>query len=228
MFAGGFFSSRNRVLWRALLASLGCHVVLLLDIPKRLPMLFGASIGNETVAQHRVLARLNEPVQRSDAVPKATTGNPILAGQSEVRHDPSNPSARRVANLPRDRVHAAKNTSGAIRSLDTAPDAPSISEDVVQAYRLEIARRLKGRWRYPHLAREKAWEGSVELMVTYPNTLSRPLVHVAISSGYPLLDDAALNMVDEQLQLIPPPRHEDTRSVQISLRLNFQLDAGNH
>jgi protein TonB len=94
----------------------------------------------------------------------------------------------------------------------------------LRQYRLSVAvaaKRFKG---YPALARERAWEGAVEITVGYDSMLPGPQVAVAATSGIPLLDKQALSMVSQAVRITPLPEGLHGRNFSIRLPVIYSLE----
>lgn len=105
------------------------------------------------------------------------------------------------------------------------PPSPGLDAESLRSYRLALAREARRSRRYPARAIEAGWSGTVELRVSASPGLGAPLVRVdlAKSSGYPVLDDAALEMMREALPsaAIPAPLRE--RAFSVDLPILFEL-----
>jgi TonB family protein len=102
--------------------------------------------------------------------------------------------------------------------------------DVIKKFGLSISRRVgktvndKGHDRvYPRLARERKWEGVTQVAVEY-NGGKPKSPRIAKSSGFPLLDQRAVELVQEVLPEMTPPTALRKRSqFTVTLPIVFKL-----
>jgi protein TonB len=117
---------------------------------------------------------------------------------------------------PPDVARAAPSTS-------PAPSAPSVDEDVLARYRLEliaVARRYK---RYPRAAMDNQWEGAAEVaMVIGANGMIRDMT-ISQSSGHALLDRQAIDMFRKAKPLVPIPEALRGREFRVTLKAIYSL-----
>lgn len=130
---------------------------------------------------------------RAPLPPPATTGTgPAPAGAPAIPEAvPSAPHA--VAPPSGGTMGDAAAVGGAIGSAD---------QDLYRGTLARHARRLK---RYPPLARERGWQGTVEIEVSAHHGAAGPLFRVQRSSGYALLDQQALELMAQAARLVVLP-----------------------
>lgn len=215
-----------------LVVSLGGHLILLLGfdadrllIPLRIssaPLVAtlagpGLQVAKERAATEAMRpSQLSHPKQSNRATRKtaklvpAETG--VLVGAaSSVSRDLNNGGAE---------SHSPGEGSA---SLPASLEGASI--DAVRRYIFLLvpeARRFK---RYPALARDHGWEGSVEVAIS----LSRkegiaPAIALTRSSGFPALDEQALSMIGQAVQLVAVPELLRGKAVVVPLPIKFSLD----
>ena len=104
-----------------------------------------------------------------------------------------------------------------------APSAPSVDEDVLTRYRLQLiaaARRYK---RYPRAAMDNQWEGAAEVaMVIGADGMIREMT-VSQSSGHALLDRQAIDMFRKAKPLVPIPAALRGREFRVTLKAIYSL-----
>jgi protein TonB len=115
---------------------------------------------------------------------------------------------------------ATSSASSSERPVGATRDGVAV--DTLSQYRLALgleARRFK---RYPRLARERGWEGRVELRI---QVLSNGLVVPSVQrgSGFAVLDEQALEMLERAVRATPLPEGLRGRSLQIELPISFSL-----
>lgn len=104
---------------------------------------------------------------------------------------------------------------------EPAPATPSRHEAVAvdTAAVLNAARlRLQQHFRYPLLARRRGWQGEVLLGFQLSARGQITDIRVARSSGYPLLDRAAVNSL-RQVGSLPTPRQQLDLQLPVIYRL---------
>lgn len=107
------------------------------------------------------------------------------------------------------------------------PSAPPTSEGLdpegLRGYRLALARESKRFKHYPSQAVDAGWEGTAEVQVKLGAGGIFQGVHLARSSGHPVLDEAALAMLGEALPATPVPAALHERAFAVSLPVVFEL-----
>ncbi|MDE2585428.1 MAG: energy transducer TonB [Betaproteobacteria bacterium] len=103
-----------------------------------------------------------------------------------------------------------------------APVRESVSADAMRQYRLALGSEARRYKRYPRLARERGWEGVVEVTVHLgPAGASASLGH---GSGFTALDDQAVEMIAQAARQTPVPEGLRGKDVSFSLPVQFSLD----
>lgn len=98
-----------------------------------------------------------------------------------------------------------------------------VSADGLREYRLALAREARRLKRYPLLAREKGWEGTVQVTAVFAGAL-QPAVTLSQSSGHPVLDEQALAMITRAVQVAELPESLRGRSFRVLVPVQFSLD----
>ena len=92
---------------------------------------------------------------------------------------------------------------------------------------MEIQRRVgkivseRGEQMYPRLARERKWEGTTQVSVEYAANGKLKRVTVATTSGHVVLDQKAIEMVQEVLPDVP--RELRAKNFTVRLPILFKL-----
>lgn len=94
---------------------------------------------------------------------------------------------------------------------------------VLAAYRQALIQAALGYKRYPPLARERGWEGIVELSVVVLPRHPTPVLTVSRSSGYALLDEQALEMMSRAVRRLPVPEALQSVRGSFAVPIRFQL-----
>ena len=120
---------------------------------------------------------------------------------------------------------AASPAAGGGERGAAAPAREDASGDALRQYRLALALEARRFKRYPRLARERGWEGTVEVVVLVggPAGLAGT-VQLQRSSGYGLLDDQGLEMLNRALAATPLPEALRGRELRLVLPIEFKLE----
>ncbi len=105
-----------------------------------------------------------------------------------------------------------------------AVDAEDISVDGVRQYRLNLAREARWLKDYPRGARERGWEGVVVVVVNTVAGVGVPVVSLSQSSGYDVLDQAALDLVGQSVGTATMPESLRGRQFALTLPIHYRLD----
>lgn len=230
------------MLFRTLLVSLLCHLVLLSswpfaerssssgELPKiPLQVVRIAGVGAEVtdfVRPERARGRPVEQVSRA-AKNKLT----LASGKGAARSDPLPASIsplRERAALPTAGMPATATESvapapeGAGRAPPASAEAPSL--DVLRQYRLALAREARRHKRYPALARERGWEGMVTIAIQVPLAGAAPQLSIGRSSGNDYLDALALEMMAQSVRALDLPDGLKGRGFVIEVPVRYALD----
>jgi len=121
---------------------------------------------------------------------------------------------------------SASAVSGPAAAAGTGPADGAISADRAlanarDAYTAELYHIIKKYFVYPALARRRGQEGKVQLSFTVGDDGRAQDIKVAGSSGYSLLDRAAVQTI-QKIPLPPPPR----RAMQIPVTIVYRLEEG--
>ena len=120
----------------------------------------------------------------------------------------------------------AEVVSGEAAPASTAGvgQAEQLNLDGVRQYRLNLAREARRFKRYPDLARERHWEGIVVLVVTTVAGGKVPQVTLSQSSGFDLLDQAALELLELAVQTAVLPENLRGHQFGLTLPIHYRLD----
>ncbi|MDR1935538.1 MAG: energy transducer TonB, partial [Candidatus Accumulibacter sp.] len=105
-----------------------------------------------------------------------------------------------------------------------APARDETGADDLRRYRLALkasAERLK---RYPPLAREQGWEGSVEIALDFRPPAAEPELSLAASSGKKILDEQALETLRQAVRRTDLPESLKGRDFRILQVVSFNLE----
>lgn len=105
-----------------------------------------------------------------------------------------------------------------------AVQAEDVSVDGVRQYRLNLAREARRFKDYPRGARERGWEGIVVVVVNTVAGVGVPVVSLSQSSGFDVLDQAALDLVGQAVGTATMPESLRGRQFALTLPIHYRLD----
>ncbi len=147
------------------------------------------------------------------------------ADQSTVRND----IHRKKAAPVKKRIPATPQQSTADKKNDSAPDsAPAMqkarsSAPTPDLFLSKIRSLIERKKYYPRLARRLSHEGTAVLRLVIAANGSIDELHLLQSSGYSLLDKAALDAV-KKAGPFPSPRDSERGSISLTIPLHYCLD----
>jgi len=158
--------------------------------------------------------------------PHVTTNRPSpvrsARKESSRRHD--NPSHETTATQPVT-TPQAENTPAKGQSSPAAAGMETARQTAEEKLHNSILRLVSSRFNYPLLARRKGWQGVVKLQVHIESNGRISRLHVEQTSGYPVLDRAAL----QSLQLASVPDAEQWmqgQAIDIIIPVEYRLVGG--
>jgi protein TonB len=214
----------------ALSAALHATVLLVVGWPETR---IGSAAG---VLQVSMTYRAPAAVASSPAVAPAETSTRRAAPHANMRHPvsastPVKTRVHRSADPPREITAAAPVTRAAAEPRNSAASAPSspVTDSVPQGteehLRASILRLLSSRFHYPVLARRKGMQGIVKLQVRIESDGRISHLQVQQTSGYPVLDQAALESL--QLASVPDaPQWMNGQAIDIIIPVEYRLVGG--
>ena len=163
------------------------------------------------------LQAFSEPVQPAAATPIRTQDvSPTRTVTEPVKGQPKSsiPEPRPV-NTDTDALPAAVADTQAV-------SGQRHDVDTVHTLRSELVSALQARFRYPRRAQKRGWEGTVVISLRIMPDGQLADVHVANSSGVPVLDRAALRSLSE----VSVSRHVawlDGREIDMLIPVEYRL-----
>ena len=233
--------SSRRTLVQALIVSLLIHAVILLRVVGLSPVQLDAPAAtiNVVVRQEkrgeppRPVSPLTtkppveavkplSPVFRSTAtkqivVPESSSSVTSVAPSAQPEVRDSSPHAPLVTSAP--------SLAGGVSTTEAAPALvrESVSADDLRHYRLSLATAAKRFKRYPALARERGWEGTVDVAINGNSLLPEPEIVLLRSSGHTLLDEQALAMMTQAVRATNLPEGMRGRNFRVQQTMEFSL-----
>jgi periplasmic protein TonB len=223
----------------AFLGSLVLHVSVLVPFRFAAPSqeLAGHVAGPAVMA--RIVSRPGDAQKESD-LPAARVAPPRDEVTPMESEGDSRPKVARERTDPVNFRDSSRSTAtGSAAVADSAPVAPARSAgsggeaavrldeanpDGIRQYRLNLAREARRFKSYPGVARERGWEGDVVVVVNTVAGAQLPQVALGQSSGRALLDEEAVNLVEQAVRSATIPDSLRGRSFALTLPIQFRLD----
>lgn len=181
-----------------------------------------------------------QPEKRDSHRPSAPTSvhptllapQPVLAVQNKAAPTQtapaSPPSPPAAAAMPAVAVDskASAPARGQEAPVGAAPEVGASVADVngVRQLRLALSAAMAGHKFYPRLARERGWQGEVQLRLSIYGD-GRPVrIQVAHSCGHGILDEQARDMAEKAYADTPLPASLRGRDFSLPLTVAFSLD----
>lgn len=169
-------------------------------------------------------AVLPEKVRPSPAVAAARPAPRLLPAAG-----PASAPAAPVAATTTDTVAAAPEESAAAPAAAPAPATPvvqsgPVAADLLAAYRHRLGELLAGQQDYPRVAALRGWEGEVRLRLRVARKGNLLAVALDRSSGFNVLDQHALTMVNGLGNLPPLPEGLEGSEIQVIVPVTYKLN----
>lgn len=224
-----FDPPRDRLL-HPLLLSLAIHLALLLGVSSELPVRPAPSavaikvvLGVESSHERRQPALVVAP---KPALPRKVQPAPPVRQFVVEQPAAFAVQAPAIQLAPAETSSADRSASSV--SLQGSPVAlpnDATSADDLRQYRVELAIAARRFRRYPGQARERGWEGVTEVALSVSAHLPVPEVILVRSSGHPVLDRQALEMMTQAARAAVLPESLRGRDLRIMLPVRFSLEA---
>ncbi|MBS1139389.1 MAG: outer rane transport energization protein TonB [Proteobacteria bacterium] len=161
-------------------------------------------------------------------VPQKARQNPQRAEQRSAPHvtqtaGPANVPAQSVASP----AVVAAETGGAV-AMPAAPPAQAAApqrpqSDLLDSYRQRLTELLARHQEYPRIAAMRGWEGEVRLRLKVARKGNLLGVVLDRSSGFDVLDQHALAMLEGHGSLPPLPESLESSEIQVIVPINYKL-----
>ncbi|MBZ0221091.1 MAG: TonB family protein [Candidatus Methylomirabilis sp.] len=160
---------------------------------------------------------VDEPIRTGPASPGAQAEPRIL--QEEQKRPSLFPSDERIAELTRNyEAGTHEKETGKTLQLNTA-------ELKYQKYLLDMKRKIEFYWDYPALAARNGWQGSLFINFTINRDGTVSGVRMERSSGYPMLDDAAITAIRLAAPFPPFPANFTVEDLNIKGQFQYHIVA---
>lgn len=117
-------------------------------------------------------------------------------------------------------IAKAETPALAVRQAPAVPDTGAL-----KAYGETLARAFDKKKSYPRLARMRSWQGTTQLKLRIGSDGKLHDLSVARSSGFEVLDAAAVHMVQDSLPLPEPPDVLRDRELTLTVPIVFKLES---
>ncbi|MBK7954757.1 MAG: TonB family protein [Candidatus Accumulibacter sp.] len=153
--------------------------------------------------------RVRAPTDMREAVSGVAAGAPSTPGSPE--RSLASESATTPAPAPAPAAAAETRRAG-------------VNADDLRQYRMALAIAARRFKHYPPLARERGWQGRVEVVVSVSAWQRAPAVLLIRSSGHVALDEQALAMLEQAAASTLLPESLQGRDLRVLLPIEFSLD----
>src|SRR5574343_165328 len=159
------------------------------------------------------------------ATPVIATARPANASAQAVPAagaEPASTAAAAPVQAAASNVPAA-SASAHVPPVAAAPSDARRAEDALMGYRQRLTNLFAGRYEYPRLAAIRGWEGEVRLRLKVARKGNLLGVVLDRSSGYEVLDRAALALIEGHGDLPPLPEGLDANEISVIVPINYKL-----
>ncbi len=229
----------DRKFWVVLGLSLSLHAVLLSfrPFPSEPP---AAALPPIFASLRTIEFNVSEPLVAA-AAPSAPTSVPQKARQTPIRAE--RPAAPRVTQTAGPAIVAAQTPPPSVAAAETIaaapafkpaapteaprPAAPAVVQrpqsELLANYRQQLGELLAGRHEYPRVAAMRGWEGEVRLRLKVARKGNLLGVVLDRSSGFDVLDQHAVAMLEGMNTLPPLPEGLEGNDIQVVVPVNYRL-----
>lgn len=104
-------------------------------------------------------------------------------------------------------------------------NSPKIDKSkILKEYLTKIIEKIEKNKKYPESAREENIEGKTEIKITILKTGELKEVKILSSSGYKILDNAAISTIKSIFPFTPIPAEAEKESISVKLKIVFRLE----
>jgi protein TonB len=216
--------------WEILLFSLALHGGLFVTVlwqrkvsPAALPPIFATLRLIASSESGSALAPAASPARSVPAIPQKVRQ---YRSQSEAVSPRSVISAAGPANSPVSASTTSETASVATSApVQSAPPAIAVRPDseLLDGYRRRLGELFARQQEYPRIAALRGWEGEVRLRLKVARKGQLLSVHLDRSSGFEVLDQHALAMLETLASLPPLPEALEANEIQVVVPINYKL-----
>jgi protein TonB len=191
------------------------------------------------VAKRQVILPQTQPKQpEPPPTPTQTRPEPVLVAPAAVLREPVPEPAPAVAEVrpeappppalvaPAPQPPPPQPATVAKAEAPASLAQPPLDAAALKAFGEMLAQAIRNRKEnYPRLARVRNWQGTTELKVQIGANGKLEDVHVGHSSGFQVLDAAAIQMVNNAAPLLEVPEALRGRELSVPVSVVFKLEA---
>lgn len=230
----------TRRLRNAIVASLLAHLLILGSASTRMLTKDTPALLQATLRTPPQPSAVPVPPNSPRAVPPAPSlAPPRPRAEPQVLERPNPPSVSQTLVAPAETVPKPPSASESVPIAAAAPGAPAavasaslVTEaiasgeavDGLRGYRLALATQARRFKRYPAQAMASGWAGTADIRVEVGSDGRPRTATLARSSGYEVLDRAALTMIDAGAQRARLPESLRGKAFAVVLPVVFNLD----
>jgi protein TonB len=216
--------------WAILLLSLALHGGLFAAVlwqrkvsPAALPPIFATLRLIASSESGSAVAAAASPARAALAIPQKARQTP---SRSEPVSSRSTISTAGPAHSPSPVSSTSETASAATTApAQAAPPAVAVRSDseLLDGYRRRLGELLARQQEYPRIAALRGWEGEVRLRLTVARKGQLLSIHLDRTSGFEVLDQHALAMLETLSSLPPLPEALEANEIQVVVPINYKL-----
>ena len=213
---------------RALFISGVIHLVLLSILHEQLVLGEPEEKKAASVAVLLVSTSRHQPIfEKQDEEMSNEVAHPAADHKNKFRQSVESQNALFAANDGGQNEHeihpVSKNVSASASEGNPAQNM-SASPDALRQYGIVVAREARKYKKFPAMARQRGWEGEVNVVIGSAIGALSPQVTLSKGSGFEALDQAALEMVRNAVKDAVMPDELRSKSFALSLPIRFSLE----
>jgi periplasmic protein TonB len=108
-------------------------------------------------------------------------------------------------------------------ALKKVPSVPAVESSLLLTYGQSISKEIKRYQKYPPVAQRRGWEGTAEVLLQIAADGKVTSITLGKTSGRPVLDEEALNMVRKASPLPQAPQDLRGRELTVTVPIVFKL-----
>jgi protein TonB len=220
--------------WAILLLSLALHGGLFVTVlwqrkvsPAALPPIFATlhlvALSESQSESGSALAAAASPARAAPAIPQKARQTP---SRNEAVSSRSTISTAGPANSPASNSSTSETVSAAKTApAETAPLPVAVRSDseLLDNYRRRLGELFARQQEYPRIAALRGWEGEVRLRLKVARKGQLLSVNLDRTSGFDVLDQHALAMLETLASLPPLPEALEANEIQVVVPINYKL-----
>jgi protein TonB len=169
------------------------------------------------------LAAAASPARAAPAIPQKARQTP---SRNEAVSSRSTISTAGPANSPASNSSTSETVSAAKTApAETAPLPVAVRSDseLLDNYRRRLGELFARQQEYPRIAALRGWEGEVRLRLKVARKGQLLSIHLDRTSGFEVLDQHALAMLETLSSLPPLPEALEANEIQVVVPINYKL-----